>query len=231
MNKVEFIYDLDCPNIKATRKNLLKAFSELKIPPKWIEWDRNSSESHEYARKFGSPTILVDKNDIDGLVPDSNANCCRVYSGSGIPSVEQIKDSLMSNHRNDISDKKTGVLGFISIGPGVGAATLAKASCPLCYPAIAALLSSMGVGFLFEGIYFFALMALFFSIALFGLFFKAASRRGYPPFYLGTAGVTLALIGNWNQILWVFYIGVGALLFASFWNLWPKKTKNCPACP
>ena len=231
MLNVELIFDEDCPNVKETRANLMKAFSSAKLSTKWKEWDRNSDKSPEYARKHGSPTILINGKDIMGVEPVDGANCCRVYEGAGIPSVSLITSKLTSfqNVSRASNNKLFGFLGTASIGPGVGAALLAKASCPLCYPAIAGFLSSIGLGFLFKGAYFYILMSVFIGVTLFGLGFKAKSRRGYTPLYLGIVGSVTALIFHYRQNDYLFYFGIGILIFASIWNLIPMK-QNCTAC-
>lgn len=225
MVKVEFIYDRNCPNIESTRANLLSAFSLLKATPRWTEWDRNSDESPQYARRFGSPTILINGRDLINGQP-SDSNSCRLYNGSGTPPIDMIANAINFEHS---AGKKAGILGTFSIGPGVGAALLAKASCPFCYPAIAGFLTSIGAGFLFKGTYFLILMSIFFAVALFGLFYKAKLRRGYYPFFTGLVGVVLALFAKHFATDVGFYFGIGILLAASIWNLIPVKA-NCSAC-
>jgi hypothetical protein len=44
--KVEFIYDPDCPNVAEARVQLLRAFTETGISPRWVEWSRDSARSH-----------------------------------------------------------------------------------------------------------------------------------------------------------------------------------------
>lgn len=126
--------------------------------------------------------------------------------------------------------KTTSRLGAISLGPGIGAAILAKATCPLCYPAIAGFLTSVGLGFLFQGAYFYIIMAVFLLFALLGLAFRAKSRRGYKPFWLGLVGSIITFLGRYltNEI--IFYIGIFILVGASIWNLIPKKEIST-ACP
>ena len=112
MAKVEFIYDRDCPNIKSTRSNLLLAFSRLKIPANWIEWERNSEESPDYARKYGSPTILVNGQDLANIQPNDSNNC-RLYNGSETPSpevaasLERGKQRRLEKHKAEIQQLKT----------------------------------------------------------------------------------------------------------------------------
>jgi len=150
------------------------------------------------------------------------------YANGGAPSVEEIIGALKKHSAG--SAKKTGFLGAFSIGPGVGAAILANATCPACYPAIGAVLSSLGLGFLFEGAYFLVLMSLFFAIALFGLAYKASKRRGLHPFWLGLASALVALAGRGVDLEIVFYLGITGLITASVWNLWPIKVEACPEC-
>ena len=230
MINVEFIFDRDCPNVKSTRINLMKAFSITKLNAHWKEWSRNSDKAPDYARKHGSPTILINGKDIVGVEPESGANCCRVYEGAGVPSVKLISSKLLevTNLSHSKNNKLFGFLGTASIGPGVGAAFLAKAACPFCYPAIAGFLSSIGLGFLFKGAYFYVLVTLFLAITLFGLGFRAKSRRGYGPLYLGVFGAVIAIVFHYLKND-VFYIGIGVLVVASIWNLVPLK-KQCDAC-
>ena len=56
MATIELIYDVDCPNVKATREHLLQAFAEVEYTSQWQEWDRASLHSPDYVRHFGSPT-------------------------------------------------------------------------------------------------------------------------------------------------------------------------------
>ena len=232
MTKVELIFDKDCPHISMTRSNLMKAFSLVDLPAYWKEWDRNSSETPQYAKKHGSPTILVDNEDLVSVKPESEANCCRFYEGSGVPSVDLITKKLLQT-KNESSKNSTrlfGFLGTISVGPGFGAAFLAKASCPFCYPAIAGFLSSVGLGFLLKGAYLYAVMVTFLGITLFGLGFKAKKRRGFKPLYLGAFGSLLVLVFHYFKNDYLFYLGIGILIIASIWNIIPVKEKQCSSC-
>jgi mercuric ion transport protein len=97
--KVEVICDPDCPNVPEARTQLLRAFAEVGISPSWIEWNRDSTAAPIYARAFGSPTVLVNGQDVSEGTPTSGKACCRLYpdaSGTlrGAPSVEQIVVAL-----------------------------------------------------------------------------------------------------------------------------------------
>ena len=95
---IELIYDADCPNVAAARNQLARATQTLGFEPSWKEWERSEFGAPEYVRQYGSPTILVNGQDVaKGDNPD--AGCCRIYirnSGAlrGVPSTEQIETSL-----------------------------------------------------------------------------------------------------------------------------------------
>ena len=78
MNKIEFIYDDDCPNVTATRENLMVALSEASIKYELKEWCRQDKESPVHVKNYGSPTILINGNDISE--GESSPNCCRIYA-------------------------------------------------------------------------------------------------------------------------------------------------------
>src|SRR5260370_10863081 len=80
--------------------------------------------------------------------------------------------------------------------PGVGVSLLPKLACPLCWPAYAGLLSSVGLGFLVSAAYLLPLTAGLLVIALGAMAFKANSRHGYGPFLLGLLAATAVLFGK-----------------------------------
>lgn len=108
--------------------------------------------------------------------------------------------------------------------PGVGVAMLPKLACPLCWPAYAGLLSSLGLGFLISTAYLLPLTIGFLILALAALAFRATKRRGYGPFLLGLIAGVCVLVG---KFLWesnpMTYGAVGVLVGASLWNAWPRR--------
>lgn len=125
--------------------------------------------------------------------------------------------------------------------PGIGAAMLPKAACPVCWPVYAGILSSLGLGFLMTGPYFYLFIGILLSISLFSLAYKAKSRRGHLPFWIGLSSAAIIIIGKYYLLPdYVFYSGALLLIIASIWNNIPSKksnisdksesSENCPDC-
>lgn len=118
--------------------------------------------------------------------------------------------------------------------PGVSVSLLPKLMCPACWPAYAAVLSSVGLGFLISTTYLFSLTVLFLAVAVGSLGFRASSRRGLGPLWMGLAAGALIPGGKFYlESAPVTYAGVGFLIGASVWNSWPRPATVvgfCPAC-
>ena len=114
--------------------------------------------------------------------------------------------------------------------PSVGVSLLPKLACPLCWPAYAGLLSSVGLGFLISAAYLLPLTAGFLVIALGAMAFKANRRHGYGPFLLGLVAAAAVLLGKFR---WesnpTMYGAVGLLVVASLWNTWPVRRESSQA--
>ncbi len=244
--KVELIYDRDCPNVDEARAELKKAFDELGMAPKWMEWERGDPSSPPYVRRYGSPTILVEGKDVAGEIPAKDeASCCRVYGdpAGGLrraPSAEMIARVLRtvggkSGTDDDPSPRSRSVWGLsLPVLPALGASLLPVGTCPLCWPAYAGLLSALGLGVLLKGSYMLALTSFFFVIAVAALAYNARSRRGFGPFFVGLGAAGLVLVGKFLlPAPPLVYAGVGLLLVASAWNVWPRRSPggdSCSAC-
>ncbi len=117
-----------------------------------------------------------------------------------------------------------------SLLPAVGAALLPKLTCPACWPAYAALLSTLGVGFIDYTPFLLPLTLVFLLITLGILAWRP--RRGYAPLALGLFASAIVLIGNFffaSDI--ATYAGVALLVAASTWNAWPRKSAISCKCP
>jgi len=115
--------------------------------------------------------------------------------------------------------------GLLSL-PGIGVSALPKLACPVCWPAYAGLLSSLGLGFLMSAGYLLPLTIVFLTIALTALAFRAKNRRGVGPFLVGLIAAVSVLLGKfvWESNVTI-YSGVGMLVVASVWNAWPRRER------
>ena len=240
MPTVEFVYEKSCPNIAATRKQLIAAFGAAGVAPAWSEWEVGDPDTPNHVRSYGSPTILVDGKDVSGLPLEEASSCCRIYTldgdARGVPPLDQIVAALTPSSE---SDKAAGAFRLnAAMVPSIGAALLPKLACPACWPAYAGLLSSLGIEFIDYTPYLLPLTGAFLAIAVVALAYRARTRRGYGPFGLGLIGAGIVLIGKFgfdsDPAMWG---GLGVLVAASLWNTWPMRWNHqpgqeaeCPAC-
>ncbi|MEO8502523.1 MAG: hypothetical protein ABI609_01370 [Acidobacteriota bacterium] len=102
MRATELIYFAGCPHIAAAREQLGRALAEANLAPVWVEYQTDDPGLPDYARGFGSPTILVDGKDVAGSSPGECADSCRLYrdeSGRqvGVPPFQIILAALRAS--------------------------------------------------------------------------------------------------------------------------------------
>ena len=116
--------------------------------------------------------------------------------------------------------------------PGVGVTLLPKLTCPMCWPAYAGLLTTLGLGFLLSERYLFGVTAALLLISVGALAFRCRERRGIAPVALGLLGAATGLVGKFHfESTAAMYAGLSILVAASVWNSWPKgSTQSCPQC-
>lgn len=88
---IDLVYFEGCPNAERARENLRAALREAGLQTDWAEWDLSSGTTPERYRRHGSPTVLVDGEDVTGGGADAVAMACRA---DGAPSVATILDRL-----------------------------------------------------------------------------------------------------------------------------------------
>ncbi len=234
---VELIYDADCPNVVGTRSQLIRAFTRTGISARWTEWERGSSDTPDYARAYGSPTLLVDGKDIAGVAPDAGTRACRVYSDgrgnlSRTPAIEAICAAL-----NDAAPGKKPVAGrwqaTAASFPAIGAALLPKLTCPLCFPAYAAILSALGIEFVNYTPYLLPLTAVFLAVAITVLALQTRRTGNIVPLILGITASFVVLFAKFSlESEWLTTGGVIMLVAAIL--LGNRKQSAaiapCPAC-
>ncbi|MDH3270921.1 MAG: hypothetical protein OEN56_06290 [Gemmatimonadota bacterium] len=99
------MYDPGCPNVGQARELLTDACRELGVPAVWTEWNSEDPECPEHARNLGSPSVLVNGEDVapgphpwKERSPDAGPRC-RVYrDGSAIIRVPPMARVLGAIH-------------------------------------------------------------------------------------------------------------------------------------
>lgn len=115
--------------------------------------------------------------------------------------------------------------------PGVGVSLLPKLACPMCWPAYAGVLSTLGLGFLTSARYLLPLTAAFLIVALVALAFRAKVRHGYGPLVVGLVAAVGVMVGKFQwESSPALYAAVGLLVIASCWNAWPHRDSNSACC-
>ena len=233
---VELIYDADCPNAAQTRSLLIKAFTRTGVSARWREWERAAPDSPEYARSYGSPTILVDGEDVAGAGPVSGAGACRVYSDlrgklSRTPPLETICSALL--RASPPKPPKTRWQSIAASFPAIGVALMPKLACPLCFPAYAAVLSALGLEFVDYTPYLLPLTAVFLVVAVGVLALQARRTDSIAALLLGAAASLIVLIGKFYfESNWLTTGGVVLLVIAILLGSRSKSAAiaPCPAC-
>jgi hypothetical protein len=92
---IEFLEIEGCPNAPVLRLRLHNALGASGIESTVIRRDLGALALHGDPRTaYGSPTILVDGEDLFGApAPEAGGTCCRYYPG-GLPGEDEIVDTL-----------------------------------------------------------------------------------------------------------------------------------------
>lgn len=237
--KVELLYDANCPNVAPARSLLINAFARTGVSARWKEWERSAPDSPSYVRGYGSPTLLVNGRDVAGIEPSPGTHACRLYTGSNgelqrTPPFDLICAALLevapAGHANAPRGRWQAVAASM---PAVGTALLSKLTCPLCWPAYAALLSALGFGLFDYTLYLLPLTLLFLALAIGGLalYARRSGRRG--ALIAGAAGAAFVLLGKFGfERDWLSNVGIGLLVIAIFVSMRRGAGQGapCSAC-
>ncbi|MBZ0230554.1 MAG: hypothetical protein K8F58_19160, partial [Bauldia sp.] len=103
---------------------------------------------------------------------------------------------------------------------------------PACWPAYAAVLGALGLGFLLEAEYLLPITAGLLALALVALGFRVSSRRGFRPLALGLASAAAILAFKFfYPVGLLVFVGLLGLVTASVWNAWPRRNPGAGSCP
>ncbi len=89
--RIELVYFEGCPNAWQARENLREAVDESSQALTWSEWDLMEESTPADYRRFGSPTVLVNGEDVTGESVGTEALACRA---DGAPSVATITERI-----------------------------------------------------------------------------------------------------------------------------------------
>lgn len=218
MDTLKLVYFDGCPNFKVAKEALKEArlsFEEIK---------QDGLPKDDPLRNFSSPTILKNNVVVFGTWTGANGGC-----SFGTLSAEDILQRL--TEVNPADQKKTKLLA----STGSFGSIITVVLCPVCKPAIAAFLSSAGLGFMIHEGVLRAILLAFLAIALIGLFWSYLKvHRRIAPFIFGTVMAIGLYLGRYvyfgyetNAVL--TYGSIAGLIAVSIWNLRLKKTKACCA--
>ena len=86
--RIELVYFDGCPNASQARDNLREAVVGSHQILTWSEWDLMAESTPDDFRRLGSPTVLVNGEDVTGENVGTEAMACRA---DGAPSVATIR--------------------------------------------------------------------------------------------------------------------------------------------
>lgn len=89
--RIDLVYFEGCPNAAIARENLKRAIEAAGRELTWSEWDLMSEATPDSYRRYGSPTVLVNGEDVTGDGAHATAMACRA---DGAPGVEAISARL-----------------------------------------------------------------------------------------------------------------------------------------
>ncbi len=232
---VEVLYFEGCPNHRQTVELARDVVVELGVDAAVAELEVKTLEDAVRLRFLGSPSVQVDGVDIEPAARASTAYAfaCRTYNGDGVPPRRLFVEALVGGptSRGDQPGARSG--GWRRSLPTVAGAVallLPVGTCAACSPAYAAVLSALGLPFLLDQHYVLPIAAVLLATALSSLAYRARSRRGYGPLFVGVVGSVVAVIGKFAQASDPLYVGLSVLVAAATWNAWPQKDASPPSC-
>ena len=102
---------------------------------------------------------------------------------------------------------------------GVGGSLFA-ALCCLGFPALLAILSAVGLGFLVNDAVLIPLLVLFLLVTLTGLYFGKHHHGSWVPFFVGVVGAALTIASIWFENGVLAGVGIAGLVVGSLYNVW-----------
>jgi hypothetical protein len=214
MAELTLLYFDGCPNAITARKNL--ADSGLK----YKEIRQDGLLPSDPLKSYSSPTILNGDELLFGTKTGPEGGC-----SLEVPTASQLREKFNSAG----FAKKAGALA----PTGSIASILTVILCPVCKPAIAVFLSTVGLGFVVRESVLRPLLMIFLALTVAGLgwsYFKV--HRNFGPLVVGAVMCAGLYLGRYvyfgdleNQFL--TYGSIAGLLAVSIWNFRLKPPASC----
>lgn len=217
---LKLVYFEDCPNAKTARVHLILAEQDFE------EVNQDKLPADHPMKRFSSPSILYGDTLLFGSAVSGDGGC-----SLEIPAADEItarvKEISGSPAKSSRVLASTGSFGSI----------LAVVLCPVCKPALAALLGTLGLGFFAKAEVMQSALIIFLVLSVGGFFFSYLKiHKHLPPFLLSIAMAVAVYLGRYvyfgeleNNIL--TYGGIVGLALLSVWNFTIKKpSAPCGTC-
>ena len=140
----------------------------------------------------------------------------------------------ISRNTRTMQNRTLSLVARLSDKTGSAGTVIAAMGCASCFPAIAAMGASIGLGFLsqFEGLFINTLLPIFAIVALCANLLSAWSHRRVGRMLFGIAGpcmvlATLYLFWADSWSTYMFYAGLAAMLTASIWDIASPPNNAC----
>lgn len=93
---VSFLYFDGCPLAPRARENLLEAIRTIgyKAQVRFEEVDLMAADTPDVLKRWGSPTILINGEDITGAEQGSACSCRLYTSDGGVPNTPEIIEAF-----------------------------------------------------------------------------------------------------------------------------------------
>lgn len=213
-----------CPNADKARlalKNIGVSFSNV---------ISDDLPANHLWRGYSSPTILQGEKLVFGSDQSGNGAC-----SLNVPTENELKERLTTN-ATDSKLKNGKAATWLSFFGSVGS-VVTVGLCPVCIPAIGALLSALGVGFLAQEAVLKPLLILLLALTVAGLAWSWLKEHRNPAAFIAGILSAIALYagryvyfgGGVNEI--VEFTGMAGLIVATAWNLKLRRQKSCSSCP
>ncbi|MCK6458167.1 MAG: hypothetical protein L6Q92_16760 [Phycisphaerae bacterium] len=218
--KVQLLYFPGCPNVDAARGALTRALHAAGLLLQFDEIDVSAQDTPAPLRVWGSPTILIDGVDVGGATEPTGLTC-RLYSrdccssSAGAPTEAMVRKAL-----EHACPARRGWLRALAALPAAVLPLLPSVTCPLCLPAYAAVLSSLGLGFVLNNRVQRPLILLFLAVAVVSAAWSARRSRVHGALVVVVLASVAVIIGRiiWN-IPWLMFAGILGLVAGSVWHL------------